>query len=72
MKELRQQKLEKIPGIAETLDWAQALAALHIDALDKQVVEDTLGIILKDWKDIRATAQTLTQLFEQVGVVQKL
>ena len=62
MKELRQQKLEKIPGIAETLDWAQALAALHIDALDKQVVEDTLGIILKDWKDIRATAQTLTCL----------
>jgi len=72
MKELRQRKLEKIPGIAETLDWAQALAALHIDALDKQVVEETLGIILKDWKDIRETSQTLSQLFEQVGVKQKL
>lgn len=72
MQELRQKKLEKTPGIAETLDWAQALAALHIDALDKQVVEDTLGIILKDWKDIRETSQTLSQLFEQVGVKQKL
>ncbi len=72
MKVLREKKLEKTPGIAETLDWAQALAALHIDALDKKIVEDTLGIILKDWKDIRATSQTLTQLFDEVGVIQKL
>lgn len=72
MEALREKKLEKTPGIAETLDWAQALATLHIDALDKKVVEDTLGIILKDWKDIRETAQTLSQLFEQVGVIQKL
>ena len=72
MEGLREKKLEKTPGIAETLDWAQALAVLHIDALDKQVVEDTLGIILKDWKDIRETSQTLSQLFEQVGIIQKL
>lgn len=68
---LREQKLDKVPGIAETLDWAQALAALHIDNLDKEIVESTLGIILKDWKDIRETATSLTQLLEIVGAQQK-
>jgi len=68
---LREQKLDKVPGIAETLDWAQALAALHIDHLDKEIVESTLGIILKDWKDIRETATSLTQLLEIVGAQQK-
>lgn len=72
MKEVREMKLEKIPGIAETLDWAQALAALHIDHLDKEVVEDTLGIILKDWKDIRETGLSLSELFEKTGVIPKV
>ena len=68
---LREQKLDKVPGIAVTLDWAQALAALHIDNLDKEIVESTLGIILKDWKDIRETATSLSQLLEIVGAQQK-
>jgi MoxR-like ATPase len=68
MHEVRQLKLEKVPGIAETLDWAQALAELHIDHLDKEIVEQTLGIILKDWKDIRETGLSLTELFEKAGV----
>lgn len=68
MKEVRALKLEKTPGIAETLDWAQALAALHIDHLEKEVVEETLGIILKDWKDIRETGLSLTELFDKAGV----
>ena len=72
MEVLREQKLDKVPGVAETLDWAQALAALHIDHLDKEIVESTLGIILKDWKDIRETATTLSQLLEIVGVKQKM
>ena len=72
MEALRQQKLDKVPGIAETLDWAQALAALHIDHLDKQIVEDTLGIILKDWKDVRQTSLSLSELLDQVGVISKM
>jgi len=72
MQTLREQKLDKKPGVAETLDWAQALAALHIDHLDKQIVEDTLGIILKDWKDIRQTGLSLSELFERTGVDLKL
>jgi MoxR-like ATPase len=72
MLKLRQQKLDKVPGIAETLDCARALAALHIEHLDKQIVEATLGIILKDWKDIRATAMSLSELLDQVGVKSKM
>ncbi len=72
MQQLRQQKLDKVPGIAETLDWAMALAALHIDHLDKKIVKDTLGIVLKDWKDIRSTQMSLSELLEKVGAVSKM
>lgn len=72
MQEVRKMKLEKIPGVAESMDWARALAALHLSSLDRSVVEDTLGIILKDWQDIRTTRDSLTELFEKVGVTSKL
>jgi len=72
MATLRQQKLDKIPGVAETIDWARALAALHIDHLDKDIVSDTLGIILKDWKDIRETSLSLSELLDKVGVKSRL
>ncbi|HFA47875.1 MAG TPA: MoxR family ATPase [Bacteroidetes bacterium] len=72
MQALRQMKLDKTPGIAETLDWAMALAALHIDHLEKQVVEETLGIVLKDWKDIREAQLSLSELFERVGIKMKV
>lgn len=47
MELLRQQDLYKRPGIAETLDWAQALLSLGIDDLDQSSVDATLGCILK-------------------------
>ncbi len=72
MQEVRQMKLDKVPGVAETLDWAMALASLHITHLDKQIVEDTLGIVLKDWQDIRHAQDSLSELFEKVGVVSKV
>ncbi|MCB0596516.1 MAG: MoxR family ATPase [Lewinellaceae bacterium] len=72
MQEVRKMRLEKVPGIAETLDWAMALSALHIEYLDKELVESTLGIILKDWQDIRHTQDSLSELFEKVGVISKL
>ncbi len=72
MQEVRQMKLEKIPGIAETLDWAMALAGMHLDHLDKEIVEQTLGIILKDWQDIRQTQDSLSELLEKVGATSKL
>lgn len=72
MKEVRKLKLDKNPGIAETLDWATALSSMHIDHLDKEIVESTLGVILKDWQDIRTSQDSLSELFEKVGVKQKL
>ena len=72
MQEIRKMNLEKIPGIAESMDWARALAALHLSSLDKSVVEDTLGIILKDWQDIRNTRDSLSELLEKTGVSSRL
>ena len=68
---LRQQRLNKVPGIAETLDWALALSGMHIDHLEKPMVEATLGIVLKDWQDIRQTQLSLSELMEKTGVKSK-
>ncbi len=72
MQELRQIKLEKTPGLAETLDWAAALASLHIDHLDKKIIEQTLGVILKDWQDTREVQLSLAELMTRTGVISKL
>ena len=61
--ELRRAELYKLPGIAETLDWAAALVALDKKALDPETVRDTLGILLKYREDVDAvkgeTAQAI-------------
>ena len=51
---LRAMDLFKSPGIAETLDWAEALIALDRIALDPQAVADTLGVLLKYQDDVGA------------------
>ena len=53
MERLRGMRLSKVPGVAETLDWAQALAVLHADHLDAALVQETLGCVLKDADDIK-------------------
>ncbi len=50
---LRGVDLTKVPGIAETLDWAAALLALGAADLSSQVVDETLGVVLKYEEDIR-------------------
>ena len=50
--ELRRAELYKLPGVAETLDWAAALVALDRKALDPAVIGDTLGILLKYQDDV--------------------
>lgn len=72
MQELRKMKLEKTPGVAEALDWAMALSALHIDYLDRQIVEQTLGVVLKDWRDTRQVQLSLSELLEKTGIISKL
>jgi MoxR-like ATPase len=53
MATLRTVRLAKVPGVAETLDWAQALSALHADHLDEGLVAETLGCVLKDADDLK-------------------
>jgi MoxR-like ATPase len=54
VQELRHVELHKVAGISETLDWVSALVALGKDRLDAKVVDDTLGILLKDHDDIES------------------
>jgi len=53
MQAARRRRLGKPPGVAETLDWAQALVRLGRAHLDAEVVAATLGCILKDPRDLR-------------------
>jgi MoxR-like ATPase len=49
---LRRRRLAKVPGVAETIDWAQALTRLRRQGLDPGTVEETLGCLLKDHHDL--------------------
>ena len=60
MEGLRTMRLSKVPGVAESLDWAQALASLHADHLDEDLVLETLGCVLKDADDIKRFKRELT------------
>jgi MoxR-like ATPase len=50
---LREADLTKVPGVAETLDWAAALMALGTRELDPDTVDATLGVVLKYEEDVR-------------------
>jgi len=63
---LRGLELAKPPGVAETIDWAQALAALGRQELDAEVVEQTLGSLLKYREDLEAVRDdALARLVEE-------
>jgi MoxR-like ATPase len=66
---LRRLDLEKPPGVAETIDWTQALAALGSRELDPEVVESTLGSVLKHHEDFQGvTESALADLLEEARV----
>ncbi|MEE8330588.1 MAG: MoxR family ATPase [Acidimicrobiia bacterium] len=68
MEKLRSMDLFKPPGVAETLDWAAALAVLGAARLSPDVADDTLGVILKYQEDIeRLRAGGVEQLLASVG-----
>jgi MoxR-like ATPase len=63
---LRDLELTKPPGVAETVDWAEALAALGRRELDAETVESTLGSVLKYREDLELVRdQTLISLLEE-------
>ena len=51
--EMRRAKLAKLPGVSETLDWAEALVVLHAAHLTPELVGETLGCLVKDEADLR-------------------
>ncbi|HJU70404.1 MAG TPA: MoxR family ATPase [Paucimonas sp.] len=64
---LREMELYKLPGVAETIDWAAALAALDRTELDPEAVQDTLGVVLKYQDDIARMDQgSIAQLVDVV------
>jgi MoxR-like ATPase len=70
VQELRKVDLYKAPGVAETLDWASALMALDATKLEPEMVNDTLGALLKYQDDViraRSEAQTLLTRVQTVG-----
>jgi MoxR-like ATPase len=64
---LRDADLTKVPGVAETLDWASALLALGAAELVPTVVDDTLGVVLKYEEDVRGIrGETARQMLEEL------
>ncbi len=52
VQKLREMELYKLPGVAETIDWANALTAINKTVLDPATINDTLGALLKYQDDI--------------------
>lgn len=67
VQELREVDLFKAPGVAETIDWATALTQLDVLALAPDVVNDTLGALLKYQDDIaRMQGTEAARILEQI------
>ncbi len=62
---LRELDLYKAPGVAETLDWARALAQLGATRIDTSLVDATLGAALKYQEDLERAREQLPELVEQ-------
>ena len=59
---LREMDLAKLPGVAETIDWANALAFLGAERLDRDIAADTLGAVVKDHEDQQLVASRISEL----------
>jgi len=65
---LRETDLFKLPGVAETIDWADALVQLDRLELDQQSINDTLGILLKYQDDIaKIKGSEASRILEEVN-----
>jgi MoxR-like ATPase len=63
---LRELDLYKVPGVAETLDWARSLAALGATRIDATLVDATLGAALKYQEDLERARQAVPELVSRV------
>ena len=66
VQELRTAELYKVSGISETLDWIAALVALDRHELDRETIDETLGLVLKTQEDLEAIrGERVQALFER-------
>jgi MoxR-like ATPase len=64
--ELRSEKLYKVPGVSETIDWIAALVALDRQTLDADAIDETLGVVLKAKEDLEAIrGRRAAELFDR-------
>ncbi len=59
---IRKMNLRKKPGIAESIDWANALLAMGKESLDDQVILDTLNVIIKYREDMQKVTASMSKL----------
>ncbi len=76
VKELRKIELFKQPGIAETIDWAQAMVELNYITINPEVLESTIGALLKNQDDIRKlkeseAAKILTIIQTEISLINR-
>ena len=65
---LRQEDLFKLPGLAESIDWTRALLTLGRSSLDHEVVNETLGVLLKYEDDLaRVRGEPVAAILQEVG-----
>jgi hypothetical protein len=65
---LRREKLNKVPGLSEAIDWAKALKTTGVRVLERSNVERTIGCLLKDRQDIASFKQGMVApLLEKIG-----
>ena len=68
VQELRNEDLYKTPGVAETLDWINAIVALDRQELSGEVIEDTLGVLLKYRDDLKKiNGDYANKIFQQIA-----
>lgn len=60
--QLRQMELEKVPGVAETIDWVESLDAVGANDLNERSAADTLGAVIKDRDDLDYTMKNLNDI----------
>ena len=67
VQKLREHDLFKVPGVAETIDWAHALTQLDCMGLDSNIISDTVGALLKYQDDIeRIKGSEASRILDEV------
>ena len=67
MARLRELDVVKRPGVAETIDWANALSFLGAERLNRVAANDTLGAVIKDHEDQQVVAPKLAEVVGEDG-----